>query len=58
MPFTYSITVGIGVGTLTYLAIKVIRGKWSQIPVVLWIISACFALYFAIDPIRQVFGVN
>ncbi|MBC9956303.1 NCS2 family permease [Yimella sp. cx-51] len=58
MPFTYSITVGIGAGTLTYFAIKLIRGKFNEIPVVLWIISICFVLYFAIDPIRQVFGVN
>lgn len=58
MPFTYSITVGIGAGTLAYFAIKVIKGKWSEIPLVLWIISACFFLYFAIDPIRQIFGIK
>ncbi|WP_460468754.1 NCS2 family permease [Calidifontibacter terrae] len=58
MPFTYSITVGIGVGTLAFLIIKLIKGKFKEIPAVLWIISALFALYFLIDPIRQIFGVN
>ncbi|GAB3759181.1 NCS2 family permease [Yimella radicis] len=58
MPLTYSITVGIGAGTLAYLLIKIIKGKWREIPVILWIISFCFFLYFAIDPIRQIFGVN
>ncbi|NHN55290.1 NCS2 family permease [Calidifontibacter sp. DB0510] len=58
MPFTYSITVGIGAGTLAYFAIKIFRGKWREIPVVLWIISACFIAYFAIDPIRQLTGVS
>jgi AGZA family xanthine/uracil permease-like MFS transporter len=58
MPFTYSITVGIGVGTLAFLIIKLIKGKVKEVTPVLWIISALFVLYFAIDPIRQVFGVN
>ena len=32
MPFTYSITVGIGAGFLVYVLIKVVRGKIGRHP--------------------------
>jgi adenine/guanine/hypoxanthine permease len=51
MPFTYSITVGIGAGFLAYVLIKVVRGKVADIHVLMWIVAALFALYFAIEPI-------
>jgi adenine/guanine/hypoxanthine permease len=51
MPFTYSITVGIGAGFLSYVLIKVVRGKVADIHVLMWIVAALFALYFAIGPI-------
>jgi AGZA family xanthine/uracil permease-like MFS transporter len=51
MPFTYSITVGIGAGFLTYVLIKVVRGKAADVHVLMWIVAAMFALYFAIEPI-------
>jgi AGZA family xanthine/uracil permease-like MFS transporter len=53
MPFTYSITVGIGAGFLAYTLIKVVRGKAAEVHVLLWVISALFVLYFAIDPITR-----
>ncbi len=51
MPFTYSITVGIGAGFLAYVLIKVVRGKASQIHPLMWIVAALFVVYFAINPI-------
>jgi adenine/guanine/hypoxanthine permease len=51
MPFTYSITVGIGAGFLAYVLVKVVRGKAAQVHVLMWVVSAMFAVYFAIDPI-------
>jgi AGZA family xanthine/uracil permease-like MFS transporter len=54
MPFTYSITVGIGAGFLAYVLIKVVKGKFAQVPPLLWLISALFVVYFAIDPITRV----
>ena len=51
MPFTYSITVGIGAGFLTYVFIKLVRGKAGQVHPLLWVISALFVVYFAIDPL-------
>jgi adenine/guanine/hypoxanthine permease len=51
MPFTYSITVGIGAGFLAYVLIKVVRGKAAEVHVLMWVVAAMFAVYFAIEPI-------
>lgn len=51
MPFTYSITVGIGAGFITYAFIKVVRGKAGEIHPLLWAVAAAFVVYFAIGPI-------
>jgi AGZA family xanthine/uracil permease-like MFS transporter len=56
MPFTYSISVGIGAGFVAYVLIKVVRGKAAAIHPLLWVVSALFVVYFAIDPVRQVLG--
>ena len=42
MPFTYSITVGIGAGFLAYVLIKIVRGKVAGIHPLLWVISVLF----------------
>jgi AGZA family xanthine/uracil permease-like MFS transporter len=53
MPFTYSISVGIGAGFIAYVLVKVVRGKANQIHALMWIVAALFVVYFAIDPVRQ-----
>ncbi len=58
MPFTYSITVGIGAGFVMYTLIKVVRGRASVIHPLLWAVSALFLLYFAITPIKEILGVG
>ncbi|NUP31523.1 MAG: NCS2 family permease [Streptomycetaceae bacterium] len=58
MPFTYSITNGIGAGFLAYVVLKAANGKAKQVPWLLWIVAAFFLVYFAIDPIEQLLGVN
>ncbi|MBC7868981.1 NCS2 family permease [Candidatus Saccharibacteria bacterium] len=52
MPFTYSISVGIGAGFMSYVLIKSVRGKAKQVHPLLWVVAGSFAVYFAIDPIR------
>ena len=47
MPLTFSITVGIGAAFVSYVVIKVIKGKISQIHPLLWLVAAAFAVYFA-----------
>ncbi|MGW6900170.1 NCS2 family permease [Streptomyces sp. NBC_01727] len=58
MPFTYSITNGIGAGFLAYVVIKTVLGKAREVHWLLWGTSALFAVYFAIDPIEQLLGAK
>jgi AGZA family xanthine/uracil permease-like MFS transporter len=53
MPFTYSITVGIGAGFLAYVLIKLVRGKFAEVHPLLWVVAALFVVYFAISPISN-----
>ncbi|MEU8249539.1 NCS2 family permease [Nonomuraea sp. NPDC048916] len=56
MPFTYSITNGVGAGVITYTLIKAARGKFSQIPWLLWVVSLVFLAYFGISALQNLFG--
>ncbi len=58
MPFTYSITAGIGAGFVTFVVLKVARGKARELHPLLWLIAALFVVYFAIDPIKGLLGVS
>ena len=49
MPLTYSITVGIGAGFVMHTVIKVVKGKFREIPVLMWVVSGAFVIYFAQD---------
>jgi AGZA family xanthine/uracil permease-like MFS transporter len=53
MPFTYSISVGIGAGFLAYVLIKVVRGHARAVHPLMWVISLLFVLYFAIHPLTE-----
>jgi adenine/guanine/hypoxanthine permease len=46
MPFTYSITNGVGAGFVTYTVIAVLRGKWRDVHPLMYIVSAIFVWYF------------
>ncbi len=46
MPFTYSITTGIGAGFIALALIKIIRGKASQVHPLLYVVAAAFLIYF------------
>lgn len=47
MPFTFSITNGIGAGFVTYAFIKLVRGKANEVHPLLWIVAVAFVIYFA-----------
>jgi AGZA family xanthine/uracil permease-like MFS transporter len=53
MPFTYSITNGIGAGFVTYVFIKAARGKAEEVRPMMWIAAAAFVVYFAIFYVRD-----
>ncbi|MBM9505164.1 NCS2 family permease [Actinacidiphila acididurans] len=46
MPFTYSITNGIGIGFLTFCLLRLATGRWREVPVALYVVSAVFAFYY------------
>jgi AGZA family xanthine/uracil permease-like MFS transporter len=46
MPFTYSITNGVGAGFLSYVVIKVLQGKFRDVHPLLYFVAAIFGWYF------------
>jgi adenine/guanine/hypoxanthine permease len=56
MPFTYSISVGIGAGFIAYVLIKVVRGRAGVVHPLLWVVSALFVVYFFIQPVKALLG--
>jgi adenine/guanine/hypoxanthine permease len=52
MPFTYSITNGIGAGFVSYAVLMATQGRAREVSPLLWVIAALFVVYFAIDPIE------
>jgi AGZA family xanthine/uracil permease-like MFS transporter len=53
MPYTWSITNGIGAGFITYAAIKLLNGKARQVHWMVYLASAAFLLYFALPLIEK-----
>ena len=58
MPFTYSITNGIGAGFIAYVLLKAVLGKTCEVHWLLWATSALFVVHFAINPLEQLLGVS
>jgi AGZA family xanthine/uracil permease-like MFS transporter len=58
MPFTYSITNGIGAGFITYVFIKLVRGKTSDVHPLMWGVALAFLLYFAQNVYAGAFGIG
>lgn len=57
MPFSYSITVGIGAGVISFVVIKVAMGKARRVHPLMWVVGALFVAYFLIGPIQDWLGV-
>ncbi|WP_432014031.1 NCS2 family permease [Streptomyces cucumeris] len=58
MPFTYSITAGVGAGVISYTAIKAAQGRYREPGVFMWVLTAVFVIYFALNPIEHWLGVR
>jgi len=52
MPFTYNISVGIGVGFVTHVIIRAIQGRAKEVHPLLWLVSGLFMIYFLQSPIN------
>lgn len=48
MPFAYSISDGIGFGFISYCVLKIFRGKFKEVPVLMYVLSALFILMYAL----------
>ncbi|WP_405005788.1 NCS2 family permease [Kitasatospora purpeofusca] len=46
MPFTYSITNGIGFGFITFCVLRLAAGRGREVPVAMYAVSAVFAFYY------------
>ncbi|MDP9396445.1 MAG: NCS2 family permease [Actinomycetota bacterium] len=58
MPFTYSISNGIGAGFVSYALIQAVSGRARSVHPLLWVVAGLFVLYFAIDPLEQLLGIR
>jgi AGZA family xanthine/uracil permease-like MFS transporter len=52
MPFTWSITNGIGAGFITYVVMKLVVGKGGQVHWMLYLTSLAFVIYFCVPLIE------
>lgn len=57
MPFSYSITVGIGAGVISFVVIKLAMGKIRQVHPLMWVATVLFVAYFLIEPIKGWLGL-
>jgi adenine/guanine/hypoxanthine permease len=55
IPFTYSITNGIGAGFVTYTFLRVVRGRGAEVHWMMYAASAAFAVYFALPWLKRTF---
>jgi AGZA family xanthine/uracil permease-like MFS transporter len=54
MPFTWSITNGIGAGFVTHVAIKVLNGRGARVHWMLYLAAAAFIVYFLVPLIERI----
>ena len=54
MAFAYSISDGIGFGFISYVFIKMVRGKFKDVPVLLYILAAVFLLKYILTIVTSV----
>ena len=47
MPFTYSITNGIGAAVVAHVVLAVVRGRWRELHPLLWVCAVAFIIHFA-----------
>ncbi|HZU07584.1 MAG TPA: NCS2 family permease [Chloroflexota bacterium] len=57
MPFTFSITNGIGAGFVTYTFLKLVTGKGREMHWMMYVVSAAFVLYFLLGFLHAQFGI-
>ena len=56
MPFTYSISVGIGAGFISHVLVRVVQGRAKEVHALLYGVTALFVIYFLQSPITVWIG--
>ncbi|RZQ63955.1 NCS2 family permease [Amycolatopsis suaedae] len=56
IPFTYSITNGVGAGLISFVLIKICKGQWRQAGWLLTVLALVFTAYFGINAITTLFS--
>lgn len=56
MPFTYSISVGIGAGFVSYVVIRAFQGRIKEVHPLLLLVAGLFMVYFLNSPINEWIG--
>ena len=56
MPFTYSISVGIGAGFVSYVVIRAFQGRVKEVHPLLLLVAGLFMVYFLNSPINEWIG--
>ncbi|MBA3339843.1 MAG: NCS2 family permease [Geodermatophilaceae bacterium] len=56
MPFTFSITNGIGAGFISFVVLRLAKGRGKDVHPLMWVSALLFTIYFFIDPIKQLIG--
>lgn len=46
MPLTYDISIGIGAGFISWVLIKVVKGKMAEVHPLMWVVSVAFVVFF------------
>jgi AGZA family xanthine/uracil permease-like MFS transporter len=58
MPFTYSISDGIGFGVISYAVLKLASGRGREVHPMMWVTAAAFLVFFLIEPLRRLAGLG
>ncbi len=53
-----SIANGIGAGFITFVLIKLVKGKAREVHPLMWVVAALFVVYFALGPIKALLGLG
>ena len=51
-------SVGIGVGFVTYAVIQLVKGKAAKVHPLMWVVASLFIIYFLMGPIQRLLGVG
>lgn len=52
MPFTYSITNGIGIGFISFTVLRLAAGRGREVPTAMYVVSAVFAFYYLMPALQ------